>query len=173
MQAIDQLRTRHFLFTLGVADIQPCVDWAIQRLQQDQEGDDLDIVLLAAATSEDEALPLAQRILARYLSPEPWDEQLTAGRYIAALWPRYLSGALSIASLDDTLSRIDNGLGHPEWLVMLGRNCEYAIDVDVFRVPFEQEFEYIATLWRQADSLDDFLRRYSREVSNRHDVKYS
>lgn len=172
MEAIDQLQRHYMMFMLGVGEIQPCIDWAIERLQLNQEGDDLDVVLLAAATTREEASPLAHAILERHKGPAALDEQLAAGKYVASLRPLYLSGAESIESLDGKLTKLFGSLGYPNWLVMLSRNCEYATDVDAFRKPFEQEFEYIADLWGKASTLTEFEAAYSREVSNTHDAKY-
>ena len=172
MQAIAQLQSRYTLLTLGVGEIQPCIDWAIQRLQLDQEGDDLEVVLLAAATTRDEALPLVQEILERYAGIEALDKEHAAGKYVASLRPLYLSGAESVESLDEKFTKLYYRLGYPNWLAMLSRNCEYATDIDVFREPFEMEFEYIADLWGKANTLSEFEGLYSREVSNKHDAKH-
>jgi len=172
MQAIAQLQSHYMLLTLGVGEIQPCIDWAIQRLQLNQEGEDLEVVLLAAATTREEALPLVQEILERYVGIESLDKQFAAGKYVASLRPLYLSGSESIESLDAKFTKLFCSLGYPNWLVMLTRNCEYATDIDAFREPFEQEFEYIANLWGKASTLTEFEAMYSREVSNKHDAKY-
>lgn len=172
MEAIDQLQRHYMMLTLGVGEIQPCIDWAIERLELNQEGDDLDVILLAAATVLEEASPLAHTILERYKGPEALDKQLAAGKYVASLRPLHLSGAESIESLNGKFTKLFVSLGYPNWLVMLSRNCEYATDVDAFREPFEQEFEYIADLWGKARTLTEFEAAYSREVSNTHDAKY-
>ena len=172
MEAIAQLQSHYMMLALGVGEIQPCIDWAIERLEQDQEGDDLDVVLLAAATTREEAFPLVHAIVERYKGTEALDKQLAAGKYVASLRPLYLSGAESIESLDRKFTKLFSSLGYPNWLIMLSRNCEYATDVDVFREPFEQEFEYIANLWGKASTLTEFEAMYSREVSNTHDAKY-
>ncbi|MDO5653358.1 MAG: hypothetical protein Q4G39_04570 [Brachymonas sp.] len=172
MEAIDQLQYHYTLLALGVGEIQSCIDWAAQRLQHDQEGDDLEVVLLAAPANHDEALKLVQEILERYSGSERMDKQLVAGKYVASLRPLYLSGRESLASLDAKLTQLSANLGYPSWLVMLSRNCEYATDMDAFRKPFEQEFEYIASLWSKAENLAAFEARYNREVSNAHDANY-
>jgi len=159
------------LLTLGVGETQPCIDWAIQRLQLNQEDGDLEVVMLAAATTRDEVLPLVQEILERYVGIEALNKELAAGKYVASLRKLYLSGAVSIESLDEKFTKIYSIIGYPNWLVTLSRNCEYATDIDAFREPFEEEFEYIADLWGKAHSLSEFEGLYSREVSNRHDAK--
>lgn len=171
MEAISQLQSHYLLHTLGVGALQPCIDWAIERLQRNQEGDDLEVVLLAAATTHDDALPWVQIILERYVGLATMDQQFAAGKYLASLRPLYLSGVESLAALDAKLTQLSCKLGLPSWLVMLSRNCEYATDVDAFLEPFEQEFEYIANLWAKASTVAEFEAEYSSEVSNTHDVK--
>lgn len=171
MHAIAQLQSHYILLTLGVGEFQFCIDWAIQRLQLNQEGDDLEVVLLAAATTRGEVLPLAKEILERYVGIDVLDNELNAGKYIASLRPLYLSGTESIESLDYKFTKLCSCLGYPDWLTMLSRNCEYASDIDDFREPFEMEFEYIADLWGKANTFSEFEGLYSREVSNRHDYE--
>jgi hypothetical protein len=172
MEAIAQLHSHYMLLALGVGDIQPCIDWAIQRLQLNQEGNDLEVVLLAAATTHEEALPLVTTVLERYAGLESIDNQLVAGKYIAGLRPLYLAGTESIKSLNAIFDKLYCNLDYPSWLVMLSRNCEYATDNDAFCQPFEEEFEYIAKLWNEASTRTEFEDKYSREVSNQHDAKY-
>ena len=83
----------------------------------------------------------------------------------------YLAGRESVSSLDAIFARLYPALAYPDWLTMLSRNCEYAIDVPDFEQPFEDEFRYIASLWAQAESLAAFEREYSRQTSNCHDIK--
>lgn len=172
MHAIEELEKSYALFSLGVGEIQPCIDWAIERLQLNQEGDDLKIVLLASATVQDEALPLVKEIVRQYKGSESMNLELVAGKYVSALYPLYLSGSVTIASLDAIFGKLYSVLNYPNWLVMLSRNCEYATDIDNFLVPFDKEFEYIASLWSKAGTLNEFEGMYSREESNKHDIKY-
>ena len=162
---LECFRLRH-----GDGQAERCVDWAVERLRLDQEGDDLEIVLLASARGVDEVLPLAEVIIERYRGDARLAEQFLAGKYIVALRAAYLAGRESVSSLDTIFTRLYPALGYPDWLVMLSRNCEYATDVPDFEQPFEDEFHHIATLWAQAESLAAFERVYSRETSNRHDV---
>jgi hypothetical protein len=62
-------------------------------------------------------------------------------------------------------------LDYPDWLTMLSRNCEYAIDVPDFERPFEDEFRYIASLWAQAEGLAAFEGEYRRQISNGHAIR--
>lgn len=166
-----QLHSQYALLKLGLADITSCIDWAIKRLQLDEEGDDLEVVLLAAANDSEEALPLIEIVLERYIGLDSIDYEFLAGKYIAALRSRYLAGDESIQSIDAILTKLSYKIAYPSWFVMLSRNCEYATDVEDFRQPFEQEFEYISKLWESANSRVEFEASYDREVSNGHDVK--
>ena len=162
---LECFRLRH-----GDGLAERCVGWAVERLRLDQEGDDLEIVLLASARGVDEVLPLAEVIIERYRGDARLAEQFLAGKYIVALRAAYLAGRESVSSLDTIFTRLYPALAYPDWLVMLSRNCEYATDVPDFEQPFEDEFNHIASLWAQAESLAAFERVYSRETSNRHDV---
>lgn len=135
----------------------------------DQEGGDIDIVLLAGATKEHEVLEQVPRIIDRYCGAAP-NDHFIAGKYIAALYADYLGKTETIESLDVKLTELFVRLGYPDWLVMLARNCEYATDVDVFIAPFERELDYVAELWSRAEDRSDFEAVYDRQVSNQHDV---
>ena len=171
MDFIAQLAQQYFLLKMGLGHHQASVDWALERLRLNQEGDDLDIVLLAAATTREEAMPWIESILQTHLGISTIDDRFAAGKYIASLHTAYLDGQEIVESLDEKFTRLFHKLEYPGWLVMLSRNCEYATDVPAFREPFEQEFEYVAGLWAGATSSTDFESKYSRIVSNSHDVK--
>ena len=170
MEALTELASAVFQLRLGFGPADRCVDWAVERLRLDEEGDDLDIVLLASARGIDEVLPLAEAILLRYRGAQRLSDEFLAGKFIVELRAAYLAGRESMASLDVILTRLYRALDYPDWLVMLSRNCEYATDVADFEAPFEMEFDYVACLWAGADSVADFEQRYSRAASNGHDV---
>ena len=167
MQQLTELELAVFQLQMGFSPVDRCVDWAVERLRLDQEGDDLDIVLLASARGVDEVLPLADVIIERYRGAQRLDQQFLAGKYIVELRAAYLAGRESVSSLDAILTRLYPALAYPDWLVMLSRNCEYALDVPDFQQPFELEFDYIASLWAEAGDVGAFERRYDRERSNR------
>lgn len=52
----------------------------------------------------------------------------------------------------------------------LARNCEYATDMPEFEEPFLDELEYIARLWRNAESEAQFNALYDPAVSRSHDA---
>ena len=170
MAQLTELDSAVFQLRLGFGHAGRCVDWAVERLRRDEEGDDLEVVLLASARGRDEVLPLAEVIIARYRGAQRLADQFLAGKYIVELRAAYLAGRESVSSLDAILTRLYRALDYPGWLVMLSRNCEYATDVADFAQPFEDEFRYIASLWAPAESLAAFGREYRRATSNRHDV---
>lgn len=172
MEAIEILEYEHFLLRFGWGGGDACVDWAVTRLGNDEEADDLEIVLLASARGREEVLPLVEVILERYCGEERLADEFVAGKYIAALRTAYLKGEETVESLDMKFSSIYPKLGYPDWLVMLSRNCEYALDIPAFEEPFEKEFEYVANLWAVAQSLPEFNASYSWEKSNLHDAVY-
>lgn len=170
MKNIEQLQRLHFQIRTGDASWKDCIDWAIERLQNDEEGDDLDVVMLAAATRKHEVVPLVIRIVERYIAPGALGDELAAGKFIVDLHAAYKEGKESATSLEPKLWRLYYDLGQPGWLVMLARNCEYATDVESFQQPFEQEFDYIAELWSTARSLNEFLAKYDQSISRSHDA---
>ncbi|MFB9240678.1 hypothetical protein IV454_25945 [Massilia antarctica] len=172
MQQIAQLQAEYFKLRFGYGDGAACVDWAVERLVADDEGDDLEIVLLVCARGREEVLGLVEVIIARYLGADRLDDEVLAGKYIVALRRAYLEGKETVHSLDTELTKLYPALAYPCWLTMLSRNCEYATDVPEFEEPFEQEFKYISELWANAANLAEFERQYRREISNQHDAKY-
>ncbi|KRG75046.1 hypothetical protein ABB30_12695 [Stenotrophomonas ginsengisoli] len=167
MEYLARLQQSYSMHKIGVSDLSDGIDWAMDRLRLDQEGDDLDIVLLAGAATTEEALPYVEAIVARYSVQSEIDYHLVAGKYLVELHQRYLAGFECANTLKEKFDKIYQALGYPDWMVMLSRNCEYATDISAFLHPFEQEFKYIAGLWYRASSISDFESVYSREVSNR------
>jgi hypothetical protein len=173
MEQISELEAEYFQLRFFYSKGERCVDWAVERLRHDQEGDDLEVVLLASARGRDEVLPLVEIIVERYRGIDSLDEQSLAGKYIVKLRQAYLEGKETVHSLDEKFTQLYAKLGYPNWLVMLSRNCEYATDVPAFEQPFEDEFKYISSLWNNAQNLADFEAQYSRQASDQHDIKYS
>jgi len=171
MEQLTELENAVFQLRMGFGPADRCVDWAVERLRLDQEGDDLDVVLLASARGRDEVLALAEVIIERYRGAQRLDEQFLTGKYIVELRAAYLAGRESVSSLDAIFTRLYPALAYPDWLTMLSRNCEYAIDVPDFEQPFEDEFHYIASLWAQAESLAALEREYSQQISNGHAIR--
>lgn len=143
----------------------------VDRLANNEDNGDEDVILLASSTDESETKTLAQRIVRRYLQPEALNEELWAGRVLVSLYDRYNEGKANIVALEPIVASLYRNLEYPDWLVMLSRNCEYATDVEPFIKPFEDEFTYISDLWRRSQSLDEFRIKYDRRVSNTHDIK--
>ena len=165
MEAIAQLELAYFLFKAGVSDFHGCVEWAIERLTRDEESGDSDVVRLAAATQREEVLALVEKVIERYVDPAACDDQLVAGKYVAALHEKYLGQSVSVTSLDAIFTMLSIYLVYPDWLVILSRNCEYATDRAYFSVPFEREFAYVAGLWASVTSHSEFEGKYRRAVS--------
>ena len=171
MEAVASLRDQYLLLKLGLGDVGACIDWAMERLQSNQEEGDLEVVLLAAATTHDDAFPLVAEIVERYCPIEALDDRVAAGKLISQLQDAYVTGKITIGEIDEQLTGLYLRLGYPEWLTMLARNCEYAVDVEPFRRPFEEELSYVAGLWASSESFAEFNSKYSRAVSNQHDVR--
>jgi hypothetical protein len=44
MEAINQLEYSYFLARSGTGDYRDCIDWAMERLRRNEEGDDADVI---------------------------------------------------------------------------------------------------------------------------------
>jgi hypothetical protein len=106
MEQLTELELGVFQLRMGFGQADRCVDWAVERLRLDQEGDDLEVVLLASARGADEVLTLADVILARYRGVERLDDQFLTGKYIVELRAAYLAGRESVSSLDAIFTRL-------------------------------------------------------------------
>ncbi|WP_332877891.1 hypothetical protein [Massilia sp. S19_KUP03_FR1] len=171
MHKIAQLEVYYFELRFGYGDGAACVEWAVDRLTLDEEGNDLEIVLLVSARGRDEVLPIVEIIVERYVGNNALDDHLAAGKHIGRLRNAYLQGKETVHSIDAALTRLYPKLGYPTWLVMLSRNCEYATDIPAFEEPFEQEFDYISKLWESVSTRAEFEQRYRPEISQQHDAK--
>ncbi len=172
MNSVETLQNALFAYKHGICGLKECVDWAVARLSENENEGDADIILLAGSSNDSEAKCLAQNIVHRYLQPDALQEEVLAGRLLVRLHDSYRAGTISIVELEPIIDALYRNLGYPNWLVMLGRNCEYATDIEPFVKPFEDEFEYISALWKQSKSIDDFHKKYDRQISNTHDANY-
>jgi hypothetical protein len=169
MKKIKNLYKAFVLYTYKLEKIETCINWAVERLENDEEEGDNNIILLAGETDPTEASNLTKRILEKYL-PTATNNEVMCGKYIIELYRKYHEGEIDIHELDSIILKLYNGLNYPDWLVMLSRNCEYATDIDAFQKPFEDEFKYIVGLWEETDSIKEFYDKYDRAVSNSHNL---
>ena len=157
-----------FRYWFNLLDAPKLAEWAVERLQRDEQGDDLDIVLLASLGKGDSPQRLIESIFQKYSGLPLDDQNLVAGKLIVLLRDRYLAGSESIDSLDHQFRRIFYYSSLPDWLAGLMSICEYAnVIAPGYQVPFEREFEYIAGLWSAANSFEDFKGLWNPEVSER------
>lgn len=169
MNAVAELRALHFRVQAGLVNWQDYVDWATERLANDEEGDDLDVVLLFGARKH-EVEPLVVQIVERYLGPTALSSHVAAGQFIVYLHDAFLSGSETALSLEPKLWQLFYDFGQPGWLAMLARNCEYATDIPDFEKPFEDEFRYIADIWRNSENESEFQAVYDARISRSHDL---
>lgn len=170
MEAINQLERSYFLLKSGGGDYRECIEWALERLRRDEEGDDSDIVMLAASDDPTEALTFAELVIGRYSGHQALDAQLAAGKYLVALRHDYLRGIETVRTLESKLFSLYERLCFPGWLSVLCRNCRHAKDATPYRDLFDKEFAYLARLWAVAMSRRQFESRYNRAISARHDA---
>jgi hypothetical protein len=170
MEAINQLERSYFIVKSGGGDYRECIEWALDRLRRDEEGDDTDIVFLAASVDRHEALTFAEHVIERYSGYQALDEQLAAGKYLVTLRHDYLRGKESVNTLESKLQKLYQQLNHPGWLSVLCRNCRHAREAAPYHDLFDKEFAYLARLWAVATCRQQFESRYNRAVSARHDA---
>jgi hypothetical protein len=170
MEEISQLERSYFLLKSGGGDYRDCIEWALDRLRRDEEGDDTDIVFLAASEDPDEALTFAEHVIERYSGYQALDVQLAAGKYHVALRHDYLRGIETTRTLESKLQSLYERLKHPGWLSVLCRNCRHAKEARPYPDLFDKEFAYLARLWAVAMSRQQFETRYNRAISARHDA---
>jgi hypothetical protein len=173
MNEIEELQLAYISYKRSDGQLKDCVDWAVERLVRDEDEGDEEIIQLASSPLDWEIDQLVHNILRKYLGSDAENEEYWVGQLLIRLYDRYQSKSISIMELDPIFWSLLNNLwpsGH--WLVQLCRNCEYATDVDAFLKPFEDEFKYITDLWREANSLGDFLKKYERQISNSHEAEF-
>jgi hypothetical protein len=170
MEAINQLEHSYFLLKSGGGDYHECIQWALDRLRGNEEGDDEDIVLLAASSVRSEVLAFAEHVVERYSGYQALDPQLAAGKYIVTLRHDYLRHVETVRTLESKLLSLYERLNFPGWLAVLCRNCRYAKEGRQYREYFEKEFAYLTRLWAVAGSRAHFESRYNRAISAKHDA---
>ena len=141
-----------------------CVKWAEDRLLYNEEENDEDIILLAGSTVDEEIKELSLKILKRYIDKQFLEEEYWVGKFIVKLYESYKSGSVSIHRLDSIIGSLYVNLNYPDWLRKLAPNCEYATDMEDFRKPFEDEFQYLYELWKDASPMDEFKSKYVRRT---------
>lgn len=144
-----------------------CVDWAAKAL--DEGSGDEGLRQLAALAGEDpEAI---EESVGQLLGMASAETELWAGRHIARMAQGYFEGRREPRDVDAELSRLYSGLGSPDWLSTLKRDCEFSADLPEYREPFEAELKYLSRLWSHARDLADFMHAYDCRISGKHDLR--
>lgn len=170
MQFLSELQITYKRCLLGLASYQELIAWGINRLQADEEGDDLDVVLLASTNEEKEAIFLVEKIIRRHAEYEI-DLAFVIGKELIDIRNGLRERKLTISTIESVVDKFYRELAQPSWLTMLSRNCEYATDIDNFVKPFNDELDYICSLWERCSSFEEFDKIYDRAISNSHDLK--
>lgn len=170
MQSINQLEHSYFMLKSGGGDHHECVQWALQCLRDNEEGDDTEIVMLAASEDRLQVLELTAHVVERYSGYQALDEQLAAGKYLVNRRHDYLREIETVRTLYPKIENLYERLGYPRWLSVLCRTCRHARENLAPREYFEKEFAYLARLWAVAQSRAQFESRYVYAVSLKHDV---
>lgn len=170
MKKIDELHDLCVKARFSLGEWKDCVEWAVQRLINNEDQDDQSVILLASSNEQNEIEQLCSSILDTYITQGKRDDEYWAGKYVVFLHELFYGSEIDIFELEKRLWKIYYKLDHPYWLVMLSRNCEYATDVQAFEKPFHDEFEYIVSLWKTCDSITEFNEKYDSNISNSHDA---
>ena len=176
MDSIQNLAYLYFKCRFKQDTLESLVEWGMNRMNENKEENNMDIILLAGVNfpanvqTKHTIENLTEKILQTNLGTQLPSDEFFSGKYIEELHQRYQAEQLSVIKLDKILTVLFPGLDYPDWLVMLSRNCEYATDTQSFVKPFEDEFNYVAGLWSQSSTLNDFLRQYDRKISDTHDI---
>jgi hypothetical protein len=170
MQAINELEHSYYLLKSGGGDWHECTHWALERLRENEEGDDEEIALLAASNERHEAFTLTEHVVERYSGYQALDPQLAAGKYLVALRHDYLRGVETVRTLSSKVQGLAERLGRPAWLAVLSRNARHARENHEYKEFFDREFAYLARLWALASTRAHFETRYNHAISVRHDA---
>lgn len=170
MIKIDELHNLCVKARFTLSEWRDCVEWAVQRLINNEDKDDQNVILLASSNEQSEIELLCSSILDTYMAQGKRDDEYWAGKYVMFLYELFYGSEIDIFELEKRLWNIYYKLDHPYWLVMLSRNCEYATDVQAFEKPFHDEFKYIVSLWKTCDSITEFNDKYDSNISNSHDA---
>jgi len=171
MKEIESLYQKFVFHEFNLSSWKECIDWGIERLQKDDDNGDVDIALLAGSTKEWDAEDYTKNVLDKYLPEEKFNREYICGKSLVELYKKFQENEINHEELDHILTTLFWKLDYPDWLVMLSRNCEYATDIEDFRKPFLDEFDYIAGLWSKSGNLKEFLKEYDRAISNTHDLE--
>jgi hypothetical protein len=170
MEAINQLEYSYFLARSAGGDYRDCIDWALERLRRNEEGDDSDVILLAASEEPEEARTFTELVIEKYSGSQALDLQLAGGKYLVALRHEYLRGNETVHTLESKLQRLYTHLHHPGWLSVLCRSCRHARAAAPYLELFDREFAYLSRLWAVASTRAQFESRYNHAISRKHDV---
>jgi hypothetical protein len=149
----------------------PCVDWALTELENGST--DKNVTILAGLNKNDywEIKKYIEYIIGFELVDNNLNNENWAGKHIVELANKFNNKEMTIHELDEIIGKLYHRLNYPTWLTILSRNCEYANDIKVFEMPFQQELEYIRSLWEKCNTTEEFYKEYDRNISNMHDIK--
>lgn len=156
---------------LGVSTNQKYIDWAIEELLRGVEDENVCILASSNTNYPEEIKTYLQKIMENETKITQEELYESAGDMIVKVGQEYIDGHIDITVLENLFDKLYMNLGHPDWLVMLTRNCEYATDISCFMTPFIKELDYIKSLWSEFPRYEDFEKKYDRNISNSHDFK--
>lgn len=145
-----------------------CIEWATERMALGESSPGL----TALAGRDPGDATAIRKDCELILGMDPFADQAMvlewAGRYLVRAGRLFAEGSLSLEGIQGPIARITEILGKPDWLVILARNCEYALGLPAYRSAFEAELKYLSRLWSHSPGIADFLRSYDQRVSSKH-----
>lgn len=170
MNEKSKQKLKDILIDVELLDLsyQKCIDWAVEELVNGE--DDLDVCILAGANINDieEIKMYIRKIVPDYDDNKNGKMEERAGAIVVEYGQKYFDGEITVWDLDKILDKLYVRIDYSDWLVMLGRNCEYATDIDCFFMPFEKELRYIMGLWQSYPRYEEFKDNYDRNTSNKN-----
>src|SRR3990167_7187889 len=112
IKSIEDLHSIYVQIRFGWSNWNALSQWALERLLNNEDNDDENIILLAGSSFEDEANELANKILTKHLDLEKQNEEYWAGKYIVELYDRFYKEELDIFELSNIINKIYNKLGY-------------------------------------------------------------
>ena len=100
MNKIDELHNFCVKARFSLGKWHDCVDWAVQRLVNNEDQDNQYVILLASSNEQSEIEQLTSEILDTYLASGKRNDEYWAGKYVVFLHELFYSSEIDIFELD-------------------------------------------------------------------------
>jgi hypothetical protein len=165
MVGIHQLLKIHLQVVMGQARWSAAIGWGIERLLRNEDEGDLDVVMLAASVTADEAEGWALAVLESHGGPPEDRNEAGALAWVPELYQDLCAGRLSLEELDQQLSRLMPVTDDATWITDL---CLISESVQLkWESPtsFQQCLAQVVDLASASPDLQTFREQYHRSVT--------